>query len=61
MYVYDNVAKYSSVPPSPPRLKGEAQGKGDTKAKECREVSEGDDAIVIEDSSDDEDEETLQQ
>jgi hypothetical protein len=39
---------------------GDVQGKGEPKKKEHREVSEGDEAVVIEDSSDDEDEETLQ-
>jgi hypothetical protein len=36
------------------------QGKAEPKTKEHCEVDEGNDAIVIEDSSDDEDEETLQ-
>ena len=53
--------KYISVPPSPPRLEGQALGKAEPKGKERREVGEGSDAVVIEDSSDDEDEETLQQ
>ena len=53
--------KYISVPPSPPRLEGQAQGKGETQMKERHEVGKGDDAVIIEDSSDDEDEETLQQ
>jgi hypothetical protein len=34
-------------------------GKG--KAKECREVGEGDDTVVVEDTSDEDDEETLQE
>jgi hypothetical protein len=55
------VAKYVFVLPSPPRLEGQAQGRGETKAKEHREVCKGDDVVVIEDSLDDEDEETLQQ
>jgi hypothetical protein len=55
------VKKYVSVPPSPPRLEGQVQGKAEPKTKEHCEVDEGNDAIVIEDSSDDEDEETLQQ
>jgi hypothetical protein len=54
------VKKYVSVPPSPPRLEGQVQGKAEPKTKEHCEVDEGNDAIVIEDSSDDEDEETLQ-
>jgi hypothetical protein len=37
------------------------QGKGETKVKERCEVGEGDDAVIIEDSSDDADEATLQQ
>jgi hypothetical protein len=36
-----------------------AEGKG--KAKERREVGEGDDTVVVEDTSDEEDEETLQE
>jgi hypothetical protein len=55
------VEKYVFVPPSPPRLEEQAQGKGETKAKEHRDVGEGDDAVIIKDSLDDEDEETLQQ
>jgi hypothetical protein len=37
----------------------DAQGEGKGKAKEHREVGEGDDTVIIEDTSDDEDEETL--
>jgi hypothetical protein len=54
------VKKYVSVPPSPPRLKGQAQGKTEPKVKECRKVSKGDDDVVIEDSFDDGDDEMLQ-
>jgi hypothetical protein len=36
-------------------------GGGKGKVKERREVSEGDDTVTIEDTSDDEDEETLQE
>jgi hypothetical protein len=39
----------------------DAQGKGEVKKKECREVGQVDNVVVIEDNSDDEDEETLQQ
>jgi hypothetical protein len=39
----------------------DAQEKGEGKKKEREEVGEGDDAVVIEDNSDDEDEETLQE
>jgi hypothetical protein len=35
------------------------EGKG--KAKERREVGEGDDTVIVEDTSDEEDEETLQE
>jgi hypothetical protein len=38
----------------------DVQGKGEAKKKEHREVGEGYDAVIIEDNSDDEDEETLQ-
>jgi hypothetical protein len=56
----DDVAKYVSDPPPPPRLEDvPEEGKG--KAKERREVGEGDDTVTIEDTSDDEDEETLQE
>jgi hypothetical protein len=36
-------------------------GEGKGKVKEHRKVGEGDDTITIEDTSDDEDEETLQE
>jgi hypothetical protein len=55
------VKKFTLAPPSPPHLQEQAQGKAEPKAKECREVGEGNDAVVIEDSSDDEDEEMLLQ
>jgi hypothetical protein len=56
----DNVVKFISDPTSPPQLEDiPAEGKG--KAKEHREVGEGDDTVTIEDTSDDEDEETLQE
>jgi hypothetical protein len=43
----------------PPQLEDvPEEGKG--KAKECREAGEGDDTVTIEDTSDDEDGETLQ-
>jgi hypothetical protein len=56
----DDVVKFFSNPPSPPRLEDVlVEGKG--KAKERHEVGEGDDIVTIEDTSDDEDEETLQE
>jgi hypothetical protein len=52
--------KFVSEPASPPQLvEIPKQGKG--KAKEHREVGEGDDTIVIEDTSDEDDEEMLQE
>jgi hypothetical protein len=52
--------KFVSEPASPPRLVDiPDEGKG--KAKERREVGEGDDIVVIEDTSDEDDEETLQE
>jgi hypothetical protein len=54
----DDIAKFVSEPASPPRLVNiPEEGKG--KAKERREVSEGDETVTIEDTSDEEDGETL--
>jgi hypothetical protein len=54
----DDIVKFVSEPASPPRLVNiPEEGKG--KAKERREISEGDDTIIVEDTSDEEDEETL--
>jgi hypothetical protein len=56
----DDIVKFVSEPASPPRLVNiPEEEKG--KAKECREVGEGDDTVVVEDTSDEEDEETLQE
>jgi hypothetical protein len=52
--------KFVSELASPPRLV-EILEEGKGKAKEHREVSEGDDTVVIEDTSDEDDEETLQE
>jgi hypothetical protein len=57
----DDVVKYVSDPPSPPRLVEDVSEEGKGKAKEHREVGEGYDIVTIEDTSDDEDEETLQE
>jgi hypothetical protein len=55
----DDIVKFVSEPASPPRLVSiPEEGKG--KAKEHREVGEGDDTVIVEDPSDEEDEETLQ-
>jgi hypothetical protein len=56
----DDIAKFVSEPASPPRLVNiPEEGKG--KAKERCEVGEGDDTVTIEDTSDEEDGETLQE
>jgi hypothetical protein len=56
----EDIVKYVSEPASPPLLVDiPEEGKG--KAKERREVGEGDDTIIVEDMSDEEDEETLQE
>jgi hypothetical protein len=56
----DDIVKFVSEPASPPRLV-EIPEEGKGKAKERREVREGDDTAVIEDTSDEDDEETLQE
>jgi hypothetical protein len=56
----DDIVKFVSELASPPQLVNiPEEGKG--KAKECREVREGDDTVIIKDTSDEEDEETLQE
>jgi hypothetical protein len=56
----DDITKFVSDPTPPPRLVDiPEEGKG--KAKEHREVGEGDDTVTIEDTSDEEDGETLQE
>jgi hypothetical protein len=56
----DDIAKFVSDPAPPPRLVDiPEEGKG--KAKKRREVGEGDDTVTIEDTSDEEDGETLQE
>jgi hypothetical protein len=56
----DDLKKFISEPPPPPQ-EVEIPEDGKTKAKEQREVGEGDDTVVVEDTSDgDDDEETLQ-
>jgi hypothetical protein len=56
----DDVVKFVSEPASPSRLV-EIPDEGKGKAKERREVGEGDGTVVIEDTSDEDDEETLQE
>jgi hypothetical protein len=56
----EDIVKFVSEPASPPRLVDiPEEGKG--KAKERCEVSEGDDTVIVEDTSDEEDEKTLQE
>jgi hypothetical protein len=55
-----DLVKFVSEPASPPQLV-EVPKEGKAKAKERREVGEGDDTVVVEDTSkEDDDEETLQ-
>jgi hypothetical protein len=56
----DDIVKLVSEPASPPRLV-EIPEEGKGKAKERREVGEGDDTVIVEDTSDEDDEETLQE
>jgi hypothetical protein len=56
----DDVAKFFSKPASPPRLVNIPK-EGQGKARECREVGEGDETVVFEDTSDEEDEDTLEE
>jgi hypothetical protein len=55
----EDVVKFVSEPVSPPRLV-EIPDEGKGKAKERRGVGEEGDTIVVEDTSDEDDEETLQ-
>jgi hypothetical protein len=56
----DDVTKFVSKPTSPPHLV-EVPEEGKAKAKERREVGEGDDTVVVEDTfEEDDDEEMLQ-
>jgi hypothetical protein len=54
----DDLTKFVSDPASPPRLVDIPK---ESKGKERREVGEGDDSFAIEDTSDEEDGETLQE
>jgi hypothetical protein len=56
----DDIVKFVSEPASPPRLV-EIPEEGKGKAKEHREVGEGNDTVVVEDTSDEDDKETLQE
>jgi hypothetical protein len=59
-FLQDDLKKFVSEPPLPPQLV-EVPEEGKAKAKEWCEIDEGDDAVVVEDTSDeDDDKETLQ-
>jgi hypothetical protein len=59
-FLQDDVVKFVSELVSPPRLV-EIPDEGKGKGKERREVGERDDTVVVEDTSDEDDEETLQE
>jgi hypothetical protein len=59
-FLQDDVVKFVSEPASPPRLV-EIPDEGKGKAKERRKVGEGDDTVVVKNTSEKDDEETLQE
>jgi hypothetical protein len=59
-FLQDDIVKFVSEPASPPRLV-EIPEEGKGKAKERHEVGKGDDTIFDEDTSDENDEEILQE
>jgi hypothetical protein len=59
-FLQDDIVKFVSEPALPPRLV-EIPNEGKGKAKERCEVGEGDDTVVVEDTPDEDDEETLQE
>jgi hypothetical protein len=59
-FLQDDVVKFVSESASPPQLV-EIPDEGKGKAKERCEVGEGDDTVVVKDTSDEDDEETLQE
>jgi hypothetical protein len=59
-FLQDDIVKFVSELALPPRLV-EIPEEGKGKAKERREVGKGDNSVVIEDTSDEDDEETLQE
>jgi hypothetical protein len=59
-FLQDDIVKFVSEPSSPSRLV-EIPDEGMGKAKERHEVGEGDDTVVVEDTSNEDDEETLQE
>jgi hypothetical protein len=56
----DDIVKFVSEPSSPSQLVNIPE-EGKDKAKERHEFGEGDDTVIVEDTSDEEDEETLQE
>jgi hypothetical protein len=56
--LWDDLVKFVSEPASPPQLV-EVLEEGKAKAKERREVGEGDDTVVVEDTSDEDDDEGM--
>jgi hypothetical protein len=59
-FLQDDVVKFVSEPASPSRLV-EIPDEGKGNAKERCKVGEGDDTVVMEDTSEEDDEETLQE
>jgi hypothetical protein len=60
-FLQDDLKKFASEPPPPPPQLVEVPEEGKAKAKERRGIGEGDDTVVVEGTSDeDDDEETLQ-
>jgi hypothetical protein len=60
LFLQDDLKKFVFEPPPPPQLV-EVPQEGKAKAKERREVGEGDNTVVVEDTSEEDDnEETLQ-
>jgi hypothetical protein len=57
-FLQNDVVKFVSEPASPPQLV-EILDEGKGKAKERCKVGEGDDTVVVEDTSEEDDEETL--
>jgi hypothetical protein len=60
LFLQEDLKKFISEPPSPPQLV-EVPEEGKAKAKERREVGEGDDTVVVEDMSDEDDDEEMLQ
>jgi hypothetical protein len=56
----DDIAKFVCDPTPPPRLENIPE-EGQSKVKEHHKVGEGDDTVTIEDTSDEEDGEMLQE